>query len=91
MKFSAALTLLGSVSRCLIAVAMLLILGRASAWQWAIASLAVSAVSTCVAVAIVTRFFGLPSFSLSLLKKRFRRRPGFCRLRIDHRGLQRHR
>jgi O-antigen/teichoic acid export membrane protein len=70
MKFSAAITLLSSVSRCLIAVAMLVVLGRASAWQWAIASLAVSALSTCVAVAIVTRFFGLPSFSLSLLKKR---------------------
>lgn len=70
MKFSAAITLLGSVSRCLIAVAMLVILGRASAWQWAIASLAVSAISTGVAVAIVTRFFGLPSFSPSLLIKR---------------------
>jgi O-antigen/teichoic acid export membrane protein len=70
MKFSAALTLLGSVSRCVVAVGMLLILGRASAWQWAIASLAVSALSTCVAVAIVTRFFGLPSFSPSLLKER---------------------
>ena len=44
MKFSAALTLLGSISRCLLAVGMLLVLGRASAWQWAIASLAVIAV-----------------------------------------------
>jgi O-antigen/teichoic acid export membrane protein len=70
MKFSAAITLLGSVSRCLIAVAMLVLLGRASAFQWAIASLTVSAISTCVAVGIVTRFFGLPSFSPSLLKKR---------------------
>ncbi len=70
MKFGAAITLLGSVSRCMIAVGMLVVLGRASAWQWAIASLAVSALSTCVAVAIVTRVFGLPSFSLSLLKKR---------------------
>ena len=70
MKFSAAITLLGSVSRCLIAVGMLVILGRASAWQWAIASLTVSAISAGVAVAIVTRFFGLPSFSPSLLMKR---------------------
>jgi O-antigen/teichoic acid export membrane protein len=70
MKFSAAITLLGSVSRCLIAVAMLVLLGRASAFQWAIASLTVTAISTCVAVGIVTRFFGLPSFSPSLLKKR---------------------
>jgi O-antigen/teichoic acid export membrane protein len=70
MKFSAALVLLSSVSRCILAVGMLLVLGRASAWQWAIASLAVSAVSACAAFAIVTRFFGLPSFSPSLLIKR---------------------
>jgi O-antigen/teichoic acid export membrane protein len=70
MKFSAGLILLSSVSRCILAVGMLLVLGRASAWQWAIASLAVSAVSACAAFAIVTRFFGLPSFSPSLLIKR---------------------
>jgi O-antigen/teichoic acid export membrane protein len=70
MKFSAALVLLSSVSRCILAVGMLLVLGKASAWQWAMASLAVSAVSACVAFAIVTRFFGLPLFSPSLLFKR---------------------
>jgi O-antigen/teichoic acid export membrane protein len=59
MKFSAALNLLNNVSRC--------ILGRASALQWAIGTLAVSSLSACVAFAIVTRFFGLPSFSPSLL------------------------
>ena len=91
MKFSAAITLVGSVSRCLIAVAMLVVLGRASAWQWAIASLAVSAISTCAAVAIVTRFFGLPSFSPSLFKMRLGEGLRFCRLRIDDRGLQRYR
>jgi len=67
MKFSAALTLLSSVSRCILAIGMLVVLGRASAWQWAIGSLAVSSLSACVAFAIVTRFFGLPSFSPSLL------------------------
>jgi O-antigen/teichoic acid export membrane protein len=70
MKFSAAINLLSSVSRCLIAVGMLAVLGRASAWQWAIASLVVSCGSACVAFATVTRYFGLPSFSLSLLIKR---------------------
>ena len=67
MKFSAALTLLGNISRCALAVGMFLALGRASAWQWAIGSLAVSGLSACVAFAMVTRFFGLPSFSPSLL------------------------
>jgi O-antigen/teichoic acid export membrane protein len=70
MKFSAALTLLNSVSRCVLAVVMLLVLGRASAFQWATASLIVSSAAACIAFAIVTRFFGLPSFSPSLLLKR---------------------
>jgi O-antigen/teichoic acid export membrane protein len=71
MKFSAALTLLSSISRCILAVGMLVVLGRASAWQWAFASLTVTFVTACVAFAIVTRFFGLPSFSPSLLFRRF--------------------
>ena len=91
MKFSAALNLLNSVSRCILAVGMFLVLGRASAWQWAFASLAVSSLSACVAFAIVTRFFGLPSFSPSLLIRRSGRRLRLCHLRIDHRGLQRYR
>jgi O-antigen/teichoic acid export membrane protein len=70
MKYSAALTLLNSVSRCILAIAMLVVLGRASAWQWAIGTLAVSFVSACAGFAIVTRFFGLPSFSPALLFKR---------------------
>jgi O-antigen/teichoic acid export membrane protein len=70
MKFSAMLSLISSVSRCIIAVGMLAILGRATAWQWALASLAVTSISACVAFGIVTRFFGLPLFSPSLLVKR---------------------
>jgi O-antigen/teichoic acid export membrane protein len=70
MKFSAALTLLSNISRCILAIGMLVVLGRASAWQWALASLAVSAVSACIAFATVSRFFGLPLFSPSLLIKR---------------------
>jgi O-antigen/teichoic acid export membrane protein len=69
MKYSAALILLSSVSRCILALGMLLVLGRASAWQWAIASLVVSVVSACVAFAIVSHFFGLPLFRPSLLLK----------------------
>jgi O-antigen/teichoic acid export membrane protein len=49
---------------------MLLVLGRASAWQWAMGSLAVSFISAAIAFGIVTRFFGLPSFSPSLSLKR---------------------
>ena len=70
MKYSAMLNVISSVSRCIIAVGMLVILGRASAWQWALASLAVTSISACVAFGIVTRYFGLPLFSPSLLFKR---------------------
>ena len=45
MKFSTALILLSSIFRCALAVGMLLVLGRASARQWAIGSLAVSSIS----------------------------------------------
>jgi O-antigen/teichoic acid export membrane protein len=72
MKFSTVLILLSSIFRCALALAMLLVLHRASAWQWAIGSLAVSSVSAGIAFAIVTRFFGLPSFSPSLLMRRSR-------------------
>lgn len=70
MKFSAGLTLLSSVSRCLLAIAMLSLMGKASAWQWAMASLAVSFMAACIAVGIVTRRFGLPLFSPSLWLRR---------------------
>ena len=70
MKFGAIFGLLSSVSRCILAVGMLVVLGRASAWQWAMASLAISSLTACAAFAIVTRSFGLPSFSPSLLIKR---------------------
>jgi O-antigen/teichoic acid export membrane protein len=70
MKFSAALTLFNNVARCILAVGMAVVLGRASAWEWSIASLAVSCFSALIALAMVTRFFGLPSFSPALLIKR---------------------
>jgi O-antigen/teichoic acid export membrane protein len=70
MKFSTALILLSSLLRAALALGMLLVLGRASAWQWAIGSLVVSSVSACIAFATVTRFFGLPSFSPSLFMRR---------------------
>ena len=67
MKFSAALNLINSLARFTLAVLLFVFLGKTSAWQWAIASLAVSGVSAAIAVGVVTRHFGLPSFSLPLL------------------------
>ncbi len=70
MKFSAALILLSNVLRLILAVSMWWGLGRATALQWAIGSLAISGVGAAIAFATVTRFFGLPAFSPSLLIKR---------------------
>ncbi len=70
MKFSATLTLLSNLLRLILAVIMLLHLGSASALQWALASLAVSFLASIVAFVTVTRYFGLPSFSLSLFYRR---------------------
>jgi O-antigen/teichoic acid export membrane protein len=70
MKISATLTLLSSVLRLILAVGMLLTLGKASAWQWAVASLCVSSLGALIAFITVTRTFGLPSFSVPLMLKR---------------------
>jgi O-antigen/teichoic acid export membrane protein len=70
MKFSAGLTLSSNVLRLILAVSMLVVLGKASAWQWAIASLVVSSFAACIAFTTVTRFFGFPLFSFSLFSKR---------------------
>jgi len=72
MKYSAMITLLSNVLRLVLAVAMLFTLGRASAWQWAMASLLVSGLAAATAFFIVTRTFGLPSISPSLFVKRAR-------------------
>ena len=70
MKVSATVSLVSSVLRLLLAVAMLHSLGRASAWQWAIASLCITFTAALIVFVAVTRSFGLPSFSPTLLVKR---------------------
>jgi O-antigen/teichoic acid export membrane protein len=70
MKYSAAITLSSNLLRLFLACAMLLMLGRASASQWALASLAVSAVAAGIAIGTVTRQHGLPSFSIPLFLER---------------------
>jgi len=71
MRISAALNLLTSALRLLFALSMLVIFGHASAWQWALASLLISIIVAVAAITVVTRHYGLPSFSLGLLLKRF--------------------
>jgi O-antigen/teichoic acid export membrane protein len=70
MKFSAMVTTAGNLLRLALALGLLHALGKASAKQWAIASLFVSFVAAVIAFSIVTRNFGWPQFSLSLLIRR---------------------
>jgi O-antigen/teichoic acid export membrane protein len=72
MKFSAAVTTTSNALRLVLAVGLLFSLGKASAWQWAIASLIVSAIASVIAFVIVTKNFGWPSFSPLLFIKRSR-------------------
>jgi O-antigen/teichoic acid export membrane protein len=60
LRFTAGLNLITNLLRCLAAGAMLLFLHRSTAWQWGLASLAVSSVAVLVAVGMVTIKFGWP-------------------------------
>ncbi len=60
------LNLLANLMRTLTAAGMLLALHRATAWQWAVASLIVSATAALVAVTAVTVTFGWPQLSPKL-------------------------
>jgi O-antigen/teichoic acid export membrane protein len=60
LRFTAGLNLLTNLLRFLAAGAMLLFLHHSTAWQWALASLAVSSVAVLVAFVMVTVKFGWP-------------------------------
>ncbi|MGD0940003.1 MAG: flippase [Terracidiphilus sp.] len=64
MRMTATLNLLTNVLRTVVAVGMLLLLHHSTAWQWALASMVVSAISATVAIALVTQHFGNPRFAL---------------------------
>jgi O-antigen/teichoic acid export membrane protein len=69
MRTVAALSLLTNLMRTLTAMGMLIILHRATAWQWAVASTAVSAFAAIFAIVIVTKCFGFPHFKPHLFVK----------------------
>jgi O-antigen/teichoic acid export membrane protein len=64
LRISAALNLAANFLRTLAAAAMLLAIHRASAYQWAVATVVVSLLVTVGAVITVTAKFGRPRFSL---------------------------
>jgi O-antigen/teichoic acid export membrane protein len=70
MRYTAILNTAVSCSRMVLAIVMLLTLHRASALQWATASLAISAATACCGVVIVTIKFGMPRFQVRLFMKR---------------------
>lgn len=70
MKVTALLNLLTSALRALLAGALLCSLHRATARQWVVATLIVSVFAAGIAVTLVTKNFGKPDFSPTLLKKR---------------------
>ena len=69
LRITASLNLLTGLARTLAVLGMLLFLHRATAWQWAVASMLVSALAAGVAMTVVTRKFGWPRFASSIIKK----------------------
>jgi O-antigen/teichoic acid export membrane protein len=67
MRVTAMLNLLINLVRTIIATVMLFSMHRATAWQWALASLIVSAIAAGVAVTLVTVNFGRPGLSTQLM------------------------
>ena len=70
MRITAGLSLLVNLLRTLLAGLMLWRLHHGTAWQWAIAALIVSSIAAGTALALVTRLYGKPAFSMLLLRRR---------------------
>jgi O-antigen/teichoic acid export membrane protein len=66
MRITVVLTLLTNCIRTLAAIAMLLGLHHATAWQWAIASTVVSGIAAAIACGAVIVFYGRPQFALGV-------------------------
>jgi O-antigen/teichoic acid export membrane protein len=69
LRITALLNLLTSFLRTLVVIAMLLGMHHASAWQWAVASTAVSAIGSIIAVANVTMRFGRPRLDSKIFRQ----------------------
>ena len=69
MKVTATLNLATSLARLFAVAGMFEVLHHATAFQWAIASLIVSAMAATAAIVVVTVSYGWPTFSASLMVK----------------------
>ena len=71
MGFTAGLNLLTSLFRTLAAGGLLLTVHHATAREWVVLSMIVSALASAIGVAAVTFYFGLPAVNMKLFKVRF--------------------
>lgn len=69
MRLTAVLNLLTSAARTLAAGSLLYLLHRASAWQWAVASTAVSGLAALTTVLMICHKFGRPRFSVHVFRR----------------------
>jgi O-antigen/teichoic acid export membrane protein len=69
LRITAALTLANNFARTLAAGVMLMVLHRASAYQWSAATVALSLLTAAASVVVVTVKFGSPSFSFVQMRR----------------------
>jgi O-antigen/teichoic acid export membrane protein len=69
LRTTAGLSLANNFARTLAAAVMLVALRRASAYQWSVATLAVSFLAAALSVLMVTVRFGRPSFSFAQMRR----------------------
>ena len=69
LRITAALTLANNFARTLAAGVMLMVLHRATAYQWSAATVALSLLTAAASVVVVTVRFGRPSFSLAQMRR----------------------
>jgi O-antigen/teichoic acid export membrane protein len=69
MRISASLNLLTNLSRTALAGVMFWRLHHVTAQQWVVFTLAVSFMTSCSALALVTRHYGRPAFNLRVLQQ----------------------
>jgi len=69
LRITAGLTLANNLARTLAAAVMLIALHRANAYQWSVATLALSLLTATLSVLVVTVSFGRPSFSFDQMRR----------------------
>jgi O-antigen/teichoic acid export membrane protein len=78
LRVTAGLNVATNFARTLAAGGMLLAMHRASAYQWAVATVVVSLLAAVAAIATVTMKFGRPAFSVALTRKHLAEGFGFA-------------